>query len=479
MLGLAACGGAALAGAAGCAKPRGLHEYADDEVLALDIDAAAHALRSRELSPVELTRASLERIARLNGELRAYITVASEQALASARLAEREIAKGKWRGPLHGVPIGIKDNIDTAGVETTAASRVLSGRTPSRDADVVRQLKAAGAVLLGKHNLHEFALGTTSAISAAGAVHNPWDLERISGGSSGGTAAAVAANLGYGGVATDTGGSIRIPSACCGVVGFKPSYGIISTAGVIPVSQSFDHVGPICRSATDAALMFRAMTNHAVAAAVDAHSPVSISQLRIGVCPPPCTMCEAQVDDEVMAAVDDAVEVLRTLVAQVRPYEIAEPTALWALLDAETAAFHARYLASAPDRYDARTLADLRALAVVAPAEQQRMRAALAQHRASMQSALRDVDILVMPTVPGLPPTLIDAVEPFALASCTGVFNSGGLPAISIPCGLSSSGLPIGLQIAGRPLADAQVLALAQRYQELTHWHQQRPRIAV
>jgi aspartyl-tRNA(Asn)/glutamyl-tRNA(Gln) amidotransferase subunit A len=216
----------------------------------------------RAVSPVELTQACLARIERLNPVLNAFITVTADQAFQQARDAEAEIRKGKWRGPLHGVPIALKDLFDTAGVRTTAASGVFKDRVPSEDAESVRRLRAAGAVLLGKLNMHEFAYRPTSAATYFGPVHNPWNLDMIAGGSSGGSAAAVAAGLCYGALGTDTGGSIRLPAAFCGIAGLKPTYGRVSTGGVIPLAWSLDHVGPMCRSVADCALLLQPIVGY-------------------------------------------------------------------------------------------------------------------------------------------------------------------------------------------------------------------------
>src|SRR5947209_1449331 len=230
-----------------------------DDVCDLDISAVAPLLRERRLSPVELTDAYLERIQRLDPSLNSYIRVMPDQARAAARQAEREIADGGWRGPLHGVPIGIKDLFDVAGVPTTMGSSILRDNVPDADATVVSRLKADGAVVLGKQNLHEFAFGITSENPHYGDVHNPWDLDRVPGGSSGGTAAATAAGLCAGGIGSDTGASIRAPASFCGVVGFKPTYGRVSRAGALPLAWSLDHAGPIARSVRDAALLLQAI----------------------------------------------------------------------------------------------------------------------------------------------------------------------------------------------------------------------------
>src|SRR5271154_870077 len=219
-------------------------------------------LRNRELSPVELTKNCLAKIEKLNPVLNAFITVTADLALEQARRAEAEIQRGQWRGPLHGIPLGLKDIVDTAGIRTTAASALFKDRIPTQDAEVVRRLKHAGAVLLGKQNLHEFAYGGSSMISDYGEVHNPWNPAHIAGGSSGGSAAAVAASLGYGAIGTDTAGSIREPAAQCGVVGIKPTFGRVSARGVIPLSLSLDHVGPIARTVADAAVMLQAIAGY-------------------------------------------------------------------------------------------------------------------------------------------------------------------------------------------------------------------------
>src|SRR5512145_1495663 len=226
------------------------------------IAEAADLLRRKKISPVDLTRSCLDRIERLNPTINAFITVMHESALGQARTAEAEIRAGNWRGNLHGIPIGLKDLIDTAGVKTTCASALFLDRIPTEDAEVVRRLKNAGAVLIGKQNMQEFAYGGTSTSSYFGAVHNPWDIDRIAGGSSGGSAAAVATGMCFGAIGTDTGGSVREPAAFCGIAGLKPTYGRISVRGVFPLSPSLDHVGPLCRNVIDTALLLQAIAGY-------------------------------------------------------------------------------------------------------------------------------------------------------------------------------------------------------------------------
>ncbi len=471
---LAAGSGAAILSSLGCATSRRNAIHSTRDPALMDLRDASAALRAREISPVALTTACLDRIARMDARINSFITLTAQSALEEARQAEKEIASGHWRGPLHGIPIALKDNIDTAGVLTTAASGVFEDRVPAVDAQVVRQLKAAGAVFLGKLNLHEFAMGTTSAISRFGPVRNPWDLERIAGGSSGGCGAAVAASLCFGAVGTDTGGSIRIPAACCGVVGFKPTFDVVSSKGLIPVSTSFDHVGPLCRTVADCALMFSAMTDHPVAADIDVDRPASVAGLRVGVVRLVGDVCDAPVTAEVQSVVNAAIEVIRTLVAQVRECELPMPD-LGGLIDAESYAYHAPYLASRGHRYDPRTRKIAPPGGPISAALVERLKQALAVHRATVHQAFAQVDLMVLPSLPVLPMTIAECTDPFALPACTFGFSLGGLPCISVPCGFSRSGLPIGLLIGGPPFADGRVLALAQAFERATDWHLRRP----
>ncbi len=473
LAGLAAGSGAVLLGTLDCGRRSAGPAPAGDPAL-LDLAEAARAVRGRTLSPVDLTRACLERIERLDPQLNAFITVTPERALAAARRAEAEVTGGHWRGPLHGIPIAYKDNVDTAGVRTTAASEVFADRVPAEDAEVVRRLEAAGAVSLGKLNMHEFAMGTTSAISHYGAVHNPWDLDRVAGGSSGGSGAAVAAGLCFGSVGTDTGGSIRIPAACCGIVGLKPTFGVVSARGTVPVSQSFDHVGPLCRTVEDAALMFRAMTSHPVAAQCDPAVLPAIAGLRLGVLHTTGGVCDSHVEPEVAAAVAVAIEVLRPLVGEIRESALPMPD-LGGLIDAEAYAFHRPHLEASPEKYDRRTRDDAASAREVPEAAAAELRRRLELHRSSVHEAFALVDLVILPTLPGLPMPIREAIDPFGLPACTFGFSLGGLPAISVPCGFSRSGLPIGLLIGGPPFSEPRVLALALAYERATPWHLRRP----
>src|SRR5262245_40414795 len=268
----------------------------------LSITDAPDLLRQKKLSPIDLTRACLDRIEQLNPTLNAFITVTHESALNQARTAEDEIQHGNWRGPLHGIPIGLKDLIDTAGVKTTCASALFAERVPTEDAEIVQRLKHAGAVIIGKQNMQEFAWGGTSASSYYGPVRNPWDVERIAGGSSGGSAAAVAAGLCFGAIGTDTGGSVREPAAFCGIAGLKATYGRVSLRGVFPLSTSLDHVGPLCRSVEDTALVLQAIADY------DKLDLTIKTKPRIGIARRPFF---DDLDPEIESAFEDAMKEIR------------------------------------------------------------------------------------------------------------------------------------------------------------------------
>ncbi len=446
------------------------------DIWALDLAEAAAKIRARELSPVEVTQACLDRISEVDGKLNSFITVVAESALEQARAAEAAISRGEWLGPVHGIPIALKDNIDTAGIKTTAASAVFADRVPQKDAAVVTKLKSAGAVILGKLNMHEFGGGTTSAISNYGPVRNPWNLEHIAGGSSGGNGAAVAAGLCFGSVGTDTGGSIRIPAACCGIVGLKPTYDVVDTEGLVYVSRSFDHIGPMCRTVTDTALMFQAMTDHPAAHVSDAASPRLTASLRVGLLPSKVPYCDAEVEAEVQTVVSNAIDVIRSLVAEVRDAEIPMPE-LGDVIGFEEYSFHASTLESSPQLYDTRTRENILGGKKVGKAEYDRMLRELRKHRETIDGAFSDVDLVVLPTLSTLPLKIAEATDPFALNACTFAFSIGGLPAISVPCGFSQSGLPIGLLIGGPRFSEPKILALAAAYEKAAGWEKRRPSI--
>jgi aspartyl-tRNA(Asn)/glutamyl-tRNA(Gln) amidotransferase subunit A len=461
--------------------------YSAAELPLLELAEASRAVQKKEISPLELTRACLDRIERLNPRLNAFITVTAETALESARTAEEEIARGEWKGPLHGIPLAVKDLIETAGVKTTAASAVLKDYIPTADAEVIRRLKAAGAVLLGKLNLHEFAYGGSGIIGHNGPARNPWNTGHICGGSSSGSGAAVAACLCYGAIGTDTAGSIRLPAAYCGITGLKPTYGLVSTRGVLPLSWSLDHVGPMARTAADAALILQAI---AAFDPLDIYCqkfpPVyypsaieeGVSGLRLGV----AADFWSEADTEIKTAVDAAIAQLAKLTAGVQPIDLSTH-ADRTVVRCEPYAYHQKYLPQQENSYDPETLRRIRSGADVTALQYiQAYREQLGQRRQILPLFDR-IDLVLTPTSPALPasiaelqaaPDQLRARELFMLRN-TRPFNVYGLPAISVNCGLSSSGLPIGLQITGAPGAEGQVLALAHAYQKHSDWHKKKP----
>jgi len=448
------------------------------------ISELSQRLRRREVSPVEITRDCLERIEWLNPELNAFITVTGESAVAEARLAEGEILRGEWRGPLHGVPVALKDLIDTAGVRTTAASALYKDRVPEQDADVVRRLRQAGAIIVGKNNLHEFAYGGSSVVSYFGDVHNPWNRGRIAGGSSGGSAAAVVAGLAFAAIGTDTAGSIREPAALCGCVGLKPTYGRVSSRGVIALSLSLDHVGPLAATVADAAIVLQAIAGYDSADITSADAAVAdyvaalredSKSLRVGV---PRAYFFDDLDAEVASAMEHALRGIATLVAEVKDVQVDVPLDR-ALQTAESYAYHAENAAKSPELYQPETLRRIRRGEDVSAAEYIQRRRELDEARRNIGQVFAGVDLLVTPTMP-MPALAIadlkadpDALRPaeLKLLRNTRPFNVWGLPAISLPCGFAHSGLPIGLQIAGPHWREDLVLRLAHAYEQATAWH--------
>jgi aspartyl-tRNA(Asn)/glutamyl-tRNA(Gln) amidotransferase subunit A len=462
----------------------------DDDLTRLSIAEAGRRIAARELSPVELTRAYLERIERVDGRVNSYITVTAERALDQARALEAELARGQRRGPLHGIPLALKDNIDTAGILTTAASAVYADRVPDEDAECVRKLREAGAVFLGKLNMHEFAYGGTSAVTHYGPVHNPWDLDYNPGGSSGGSAAAVAARLCAAALGTDTAASVRFPASCCGVAGLKATHGLASIRGIVPLSEMHDHVGPLARSVEDCALVMTALAGFdpldpvSIAAAPETyHAAIGrdVRQLRIGI---PREPFFSNLDPEIDAAVHAALDVLVGLTAgQPRDVGIAAPDT-YALLDAETYAYHAPLLADAAKRalYTPLTLQRVMGGASVPATVYIEQRRLMQIARNAIGETFAEVDVLVAPTNMVLPQpieeVLRDPAREGSLIRNTLPFNVFGIPAISVPCGFTRGGLPIGLQIVGPRLGEAAVLALAHAYEQATGWHRREPPLA-
>jgi aspartyl-tRNA(Asn)/glutamyl-tRNA(Gln) amidotransferase subunit A len=470
-----------------------------DDRTGLTLSEASQLVRSRKMSSVELTHECLSRIERLNPKLNAFITVTADSAVAEARQAEAEVQQDRWRGPLHGIPIALKDLVDTAGVHTTAASGVFKDRVPTEDAEIVRRLKAAGAVLLGKLNLQECAYGGSSAISYFGPVHNPWNLDYSPGGSSGGSAAVVAARLCFAAIGTDTGGSIRQPSAYCGVVGLKPTYGRVSTRGIIPLSWSLDHVGPITRTAMDAALMLGVIAGYDPqdTTSIDADVPDyaatiadTTSSLRLGI---PRAYFYDELHPEIQATMEAALSVLKTITAfehDVAPLLTDATYSSWmdpygAIFTAEAYAYHKDYIARNPELYQAPTLKRLRVGADVTTTTYIQSRRRLDQVRRAIAHAFNSVDLLITPTVRVPPFTIADLqtdpdtirAKELAMLHNTRPWNFPGLPTISVPSGFTRTGFPIGMQITGPPGGEATVLRLAHAYEQATEWRKRKPNL--
>jgi aspartyl-tRNA(Asn)/glutamyl-tRNA(Gln) amidotransferase subunit A len=450
-------------------------------------------IRTRELSPVALLDVILDRIERCR-VLNAFITVTTEVARAQAREAEREIAAGRYRGPLHGIPISLKDLIDTKGIRTTCGSRILSDRVPAEDAAVAARLHAAGAVLIGKTNLHEFAFGITTNNPHFGPCRNPWRLDRIPGGSSGGSGAAVAAGCGPVSIGTDTGGSIRIPAALCGVVGLKPTYGRVSRRGVSPLSWTLDHVGPLTRTVEDAALVLQAI------AGPDPNDPSTLGQdtpdfvaglrtslagIRIGV---PSDEFHSEMAPDVRAQFRAALEVLDGIGLELEDVEFPRAsearTAAATVLFAEAASVHERWLPDRAAEYGAETLALLRQGAFLTATQYLRAQRVRALIASEVGTLMERVTALALPTIPIVAPAIGQSTVTLGdrptdargvITRFVRIINFVGLPAISVPCGFGTDGLPVGLQIVGRPNDEPTVLAIAHAYEQATPWHTRRP----
>lgn len=445
----------------------------------LDLSAASEQIQKRTISPVELTQTCLDRIERLDPQLNSFITVTAASAMEEARKAEKEISEGKWRGPLHGIPMALKDLIETAHVRTTAASVVLKNNIPASDAPIVQRLREAGVVLLGKLNLHEFAYGGSSIITHFEVVRNPWNKDHIPGGSSSGAAAAVAAGLCYAAIGTDTAGSIRLPASYCGIVGLKPSHGLVSIRGIIPLSWTHDHAGPMARTVADTALVLQVIAGYDPED-IDSHRfpPVhypaamqeDTSALRLGV---PREFFWQQLDSEVAQAAEGALKILHQLTAGSQDVTIPIPNDL-SIFRSEPFTYHQKYVAQHEDEYEPATLERIRSGAQVTAVECVEGYRKLRHLRREILQIFDEVDLLITPTSPVLPPTIAalqaapQNLRPAELLMLrnTRPFNVFGIPAISVPCGFSQSGLPIGLQISGAPGSEGTILALAHRFEQ-------------
>jgi aspartyl-tRNA(Asn)/glutamyl-tRNA(Gln) amidotransferase subunit A len=441
----------------------------------------APLIRTRAVSPVEIVEAFLKRIETLNDSLRAYLYVAGDQALAAARAAEIDIAAGGYRGPLHGIPVAYKDIYDVAGMPTTAASKVMAGYLAKEDCTVAARLRRAGAICLGKLNTHEFASGSMEVF---GSARNPWNTEMVPGGSSSGSGTALAAHLVTCATGSDTGGSVRNPASFCGIVGLKPTYGRISRAGIIPLSWSLDHAGPMARTVTDTALLLQTIAGPDRRDASAATQPVpdylaalrpDLKDVHIGV---PRTYFFDQGDPEVIAAVRVAIDAMLPLGAVVRPVELPHawlgPAASWAIAYTESFAFHRDNFFARPRDYTSAFLHKIAGAAFLTAEERitaQRLRQVIT---ADFLSALEGVDVIIVPTT-AYPAYPIGGTSPQAdMRSLTRSVSLTGLPALAVPCGFTTAGLPVSMQVIGRAWEESTVLRVGYAYEQHAGWYQRR-----
>jgi aspartyl-tRNA(Asn)/glutamyl-tRNA(Gln) amidotransferase subunit A len=446
------------------------------------------AVARRSISSEELTKLCLARRKKLQPALNPVITLQEESALAKARECDYQRARSGAAGPLYGIPIALKDNIDTAGVRTTAASRVFFDRVPNEDAEVTKRLKSAGAIFLAKLNLDEMAFEGTGTTGCFGPVHNPWNLQRITGGSSAGSAAAVSAGLCFGSVGSDDGGSVRIPGAFCGVVGFKTSYGRVSTRGVVPSAYSMDTVGPIARSVEDTAALLQVIAGNDPLDAITSDEPVPdyvralsepISQLRVGV---PRKYFFDGLHPDVAFAVEEAIRQIRRKVKEVREVvlpclQIPENGGY----DVELLHFQKPFFDKAPELYHPWSQRQLNELGKVQAVPYVETLKRVRECRRQVRHTFEEMDILLLPTKREPAPLISETVNEMHVRppSNTSAFNHFGTPAITVPCGFSKEGLPVGLQIVGPAYGEPVVLAIAYAFQQMTDWHARRPPIAI
>lgn len=448
------------------------------------ITSLSELIRNREISPVEVVNAFLERIKAVQKKINAFITILEREARQAAKQAEDQIVRGNYRGPLHGIPFAVKDAFFTAGVKTTCGSRILADFVPQENATVIARLMEAGAILVGKTNMHEFSFGVTNLNNHYGHARNPWNPEHMTGGSSGGSAAAIAGSCALLALGTDAGGSIRIPAALCGVVGLKPTFGRVSKHGVYPLCWSLDHPGPMTRTVADTAIALGFMAGYDPQDPCSKDVPVGdycsfltgdIRGLRLGV---PDTFYFEKIEPEVKAGVETAINGLKDLGAEVRPVHIPDldkaAAATLLILSSEAASCLEKFHRTRPDDIgdDVRARLDLGALHLATHyVKAQRMRRIV---QGNFARVLTQVDVLVTPGVSLTAPRLEESAVwldggnvpvGVALTRCTRIYNLTGLPSVSLPVGLSRAGLPIGIQIAGRPFDEGLVLRVADAYE--------------
>jgi aspartyl-tRNA(Asn)/glutamyl-tRNA(Gln) amidotransferase subunit A len=465
--------------------------HSEDELAYLSIEEAARSLRRKEISPVELADAALARIERWNRGLNAFLTIVAKRARREAGIAEREIRRGKWRGPLHGIPISLKDNFWTRGIRTTAGSKILADFIPLLDSNVAARLTRAGAILLGKTNMHEFAYGITTENPHYGPARNPWAREHTPGGSSGGSAAAVASGMGFASVGTDTGGSIRIPAALCGIVGLKPTFGLVSVEGVIPLAETLDHAGPIARNVTDSCILLQAIAGeYPKGSAAPDYRKLRRNRpgrFRLGW---PKQYFFERVGEELLGLFEKTRKVFRSLGARVdevsleRPAESAEPSTNIALAEATRYHESQGYFPARAGEYGEDVRQRLEMGGRIRAVDYLRAIAWKRELTQEFDAAFERYDAIVAPASP-IPAPRIGEKEVViagdaetvrsALVRVNRPANFTGHPAISIPCGFTREGLPAGLQLIGPRWGEARLLSIALAYEDATEWHMRRP----
>jgi aspartyl-tRNA(Asn)/glutamyl-tRNA(Gln) amidotransferase subunit A len=469
--------------------------HSESELAFLSIEQAARLLRRREISPLELVEASLARMDRWNPALHVFLTVLADSARRQAKIAEREIHRGRARGPLHGIPISLKDNFWTRGIRTTAGSKILADFVPEADSDVAGKLARAGAILLGKTNMHEFAYGITGENPHYGSSRNPWARDRISGGSSGGSAVAVGTGMGFASVGTDTGGSIRIPSALCGIVGLKPTFGLVSTRGVVPLGMTFDVAGPIARSVTDACILLEAIAGkYPRGETRPDHRKLRSNRprrFRIGV---PKEFYFERLDGDVRLLVEAAAKKFGSLGARVE--EVSLPRLTGAIdqasqvVVAEASEFHESqgYYPARAAEYGDDVRGHLEVGHKLLAVDYLRALPKRREIAADFQAAFEEVDVILAPTSPIPAPRIgeravhapgeRETTVRAELLRLPRPANLAGFPAISIPCGFTREGLPVGMQLMAPRWGEARLLAIALAYEEATEWHDRHPNLS-
>ena len=460
----------------------------------LTISEAASLIESKQLSPVELVAAHLERIGQTDERLNSFITLLADEASEAAQNAETEIRDGNYRGILHGIPIGLKDLYYTKGVRTTVGSKIMGEFVPDYDAAVTGRFRDAGAILLGKLQMHEFALGATSENPHFGPAHNPWDTTRITGGSSGGSGSSVVAGQCMATLGSDTGGSVRIPASACGIVGHKPTFGRVSRIGVFPLSNSLDTVGPMTRTVMDAAIVMNAIAGYDERDQSSANRPdedftrllgQDIAGLRIGV---PQEYFYDMIDEEVQAAVQQAAQVLEGLGATVEKCSIPalndSISISGTILLTEAAEIHLDNLRERAGDFGADVRGRLEEGAMNPAVTYIAAQRARSEFNRAISDAMKTYDILLAPSTAAPAPKIGEDIVEVAgqtehklalMPRLTRPHNICGIPTVSVPCGFSSDGLPIGMQLAARPFEDAQALQVAYAYEQATEWHTRRP----